>query len=203
MPDINKFRQEAFFWSRLGFCFDPPMMDSRRKQVIFSRDFDSYRKIHDEFRDAGIKYHTTILSSGWIGANKFDYTLTDEILDALLRDNPDVYYMPRVKLNAPPDWCRENPEDTFVYFRGPRDAEGIRALACTDEQDWFGMKQGGYPVNGGKNDFERPDHTNMGSSIALQSFSSEKWRRDASDALRRLMDHIDQTPYKDQIIGYR
>ena len=200
--NFDKFRKESFFWSRLGFCFDPPMMDSKGKQVIFSRDFAKYRKIHDEFRDAGIKYHTTILSSGWIGANKFDYTLTDETLDALLRDNPDIYYMPRVKLNAPPDWCRENPEETFVYFNGPRDADSIKALACTNEQDWFGMKQARYPVNGGSNDFEHPDHTNMGSSIALQSFSSEKWRADAADALRRLMDHIDQTPYAKQIIGY-
>ena len=200
--NFNKLKNEPFFWSRLGFCFDPPMLDSKGKQVIFSRDFAKFRKIHDEFRDAGVKYHTTILSSGWIGANKFDYTLTDEILDALLRDNPDIYYMPRVKLNVPPDWCRENPEDTFVYFNGPRDAEGIKSLACTDDHDWFGMKQNGYPVNGGKNDFERPNHTNLGSSIALQSFSSEKWRADAADALCRLMEHIDSTPYAKQIVGY-
>ena len=199
---FDKFRKESFFWSRLGFCFDPPILDSHGKQVVFSRDFDKYRKIHDEFRDAGIKYHTTLLSSGWVGVNKFDYTLTDETLNALLRENPNIYYMPRVKLNVPPDWCRENPEDTFVYFNGPRDADGIKALACTDDHDWFGMKQNGYPVNGGNNDFEHPDHTNMGSSIALQSFSSEKWRTDAADALRRLMDHIDNTPYAKQIIGY-
>ena len=200
--DFYELKKEPFFWSRLGFCFDPPMLDSKGKQVIFSRDFAKYRKIHDEFRDAGVKYHTTILSSGWVGVNKFDYTLTDEILDALLCDNPDIYYMPRVKLNVPPDWCRENPEDTFVYFNGPRDAEGIKALACTDDHDWFGLKQNGYPVNGGKNDFERPNHTNLGSSIALQSFSSEKWRKDAAEAFRRLMDHIDGTPYAKQIIGY-
>ena len=200
--DFNKLKYEPFFWSRLGFCFDPPMLDSKGKQVIFSRNFAKYRKIHDEFRDAGVKYHTTILSSGWVGANKFDYTLTDEILDALLRDNPDVYYMPRVKLNVPPDWCLENPEETFVYFNGPRDAEKIKVLACTDEHDWFGVKQKGYPVNGGLNDFERPNHTNFGSSIALQSLSSEKWRADAAEALRRLMDHIDGTPYAKQIIGY-
>ena len=69
--NFNKLKNEPFFWSRLGFCFDPPMLDSKGKQVIFSRDFAKYRKIHDEFRDAGVKYHTTILSSGWIGANKF------------------------------------------------------------------------------------------------------------------------------------
>ena len=202
MNKFDKFRKESFFWSRLGFCYDPPVLDTHGKQVVFSRDFDKYRKIHDEFRDAGIKYHTTILSSGWVGVNKFDYALTDEILNALLRDNPNIYYMPRVKLNVPPDWCRENPEETFVYFGGPRETDKIKALACTNEQDWFGMKQAGYPVNGGNNDFEPPNHINLGSSIALQSFSSEKWRTDAADALRRLMDHIDNTPYAKQIIGY-
>ncbi len=199
--DVKKFRQEPFFWSRLGFCYDPPLMDDDGKQVIFSRDFAKYRRIHDEFRDAGVKYHTTILSSGWIGADKFDYTLTDETLDALLKDNPDIYYMPRIKLNAPPDWCRENPEDTFVYFEGPRDAKSISGLAGSSEQDWFGFKTVGYPVNGGKNSYADP-HCNMDSRIALQSFSSKKWRADATDALLRLMKHVDQTPYKNQIVGY-
>ncbi len=199
--NTEKFRKESFFWSRLGFCYDPPVLDEKGRQVIFSRDLEKYRRIHDEFRDAGVKYHTTILSSGWVGVDKYDYTLTDETLEALLCGNPDIYYMPRVKLNVPPDWCYAYPEETFVYFRGPRDAEGIRALTKTDRQDWFGFKSGGYPVNGGVNAYVDP-HRNLESSIALQSFSSERWRKDAAEALRRLMVHIDETPYGRQTVGY-
>ena len=194
-------RTNPFFWSRLGFCYDPPRADKSGKQILFSRNLEKYRRIHDSFRDAGIRCHTTILHSGWVAPGKYDYTLTDETLDALLAGNPDIYYMPRVKLNVPPEWCRENPCDTFVYENGPSTAEEIAALADTPLHDWFGNNQNGYPVNGGYNSY-KDDRPNFGGVIGLQSFSSEKWISDACEALRRLIAHIDASPYAGQIIGY-
>ena len=164
--------KNPFFWSRLGFCYDPPRAGKDGKQIIFSRDFEDYRRVHRQFADAGVKLHTTILHSGWVADGKFDYTLTDEILDEVFRGNPDIYYMPRVKLNVPPDWCRNHPEDTFVYYFGPRDAESISALAETPEQDYFGFDSDGYSVNGGKGVW-KDDRVNRGGLIGLQSFSSE------------------------------
>lgn len=35
-----------------------------------------------------------------------------------------------------------------------------------------------------------------------QSFASEKWRAEAGEALRRLIRHIQQSPYGDRVIGY-
>lgn len=193
-------RKNPFFWSRLGFCYDPPRAGKDGKQIIFSRDFEDYRRVHRQFADAGVKLHTTILHSGWVADGKFDYTLTDEILDEVFRGNPDIYYMPRVKLNVPPDWCRNHPEDTFVYYFGPRDAESISALAETPEQDYFGFDSDGYSVNGGKGVW-KDDRVNRGGLIGLQSFSSEKWVADASDALRRLLVHLSESRYADRIIG--
>ena len=195
-------RTNPFFWSRLGFCYDPPRADKNGKQILFSQNLEKYRRIHDSFRDSGICCHTTILHSGWVAPGKYDYTLTDEILDALLSGNPDIYYMPRVKLNVPPEWCRENPCDTFVYEDGPRTAEEIAALVGTPLHDWFGNDQSyGYSVNGGYNSY-KDDRPNVGGVIGLQSFSSEKWISDACEALRRLIAHIDASPYAGQIIGY-
>ncbi len=34
------------------------------------------------------------------------------------------------------------------------------------------------------------------------SFGSEPWRRDAAEGLRRLIDHVDSSPFADNIIGY-
>ena len=121
MTDLQKkLRDEPFFWSRLGFCYDPPRAGADGKQIIFSRDFDEYNRVHRQFADAGVKLHTTILHSGWVADGKYDYSLTDEVLDEIFKGNPDIFYMPRIKLNVPPDWCKNHPEDTFVYYFGPR-----------------------------------------------------------------------------------
>ena len=197
---IRTLRDTPFFWSRLGFCYDPPRAGADGRQIIFSRDFDEYNRIHRDFADAGVKFHTTILHSGWVADNTYDYTLTDEVLDALFKGNPDIYYMPRIKLNVPPDWCKKHPEDAFVYYFGPREADEIAALACTERHDYFGFESRGYSVNGGKGIW-RDARVNLGGLIGLQSFSSPKWVEDASEALRRILRHLAESKYADRIIG--
>lgn len=194
-------RKEPFFWSRLGFGYDPPRYESDGKQIIFSRDYDSFNRIHKDFLDAGVKLHTTILPSGWNGDGFFDYTLTDEVLDAIFEANPDILYMPRVKLNAPVGWCKTHPEEVFVYENGPRTAGEIADLVDTLKHDWMGAEYpNGYPGNG-----SIPYHDNrpnVGGVISMQSFSSDKWLEDASDALNRLMKHIADSKHGDRVIGY-
>ena len=193
-------RDTPFFWSRLGFCYDPPRAGADGKQILFSHEFDEYNRVHRAFADAGVKFHTTILHSGWVGDGKYDYELTDETLDAIFDGNPDIFYMPRVKLNVPPDWCANHPEDTFVYYYGPRSADEIAALAGTDKQDYFGFDSNGYSVNGGKGIW-RDDRVNRDGLIGLQSFSSQKWVEDASETLRRLLGHLARSKYRERIIG--
>ena len=48
----EKLSDEPFFWSRLGFCYDPPRAGADGKQIIFSREFDEYNRIHRAFADA-------------------------------------------------------------------------------------------------------------------------------------------------------
>ncbi len=201
MTDIRTYlRTHPVFWSRLGFCYDPPRADKNGAQILFSDEFDEYTRIHRDFTKAGVKIHTTILHSGWTGDGKYDYTLTDTVLAALFQDNPDIWYIPRVKLNVPPDWCKNHPEDTFVYAFGPRDAETIAALAGTEHHDWFGFDGDGYSVNGGKGIW-KDDRKNRCGAIGLQSFSSEKWVEDAVETLERLLVHLADSPWADRILG--
>ncbi len=201
MNKLNEFlRDNPFFWSRLGFCYDPPRCDSEGKPIVFSRDIGEYNRIHQDFAKAGVKLHTTILHSGWVADGVYDYSLTDEVLHWVFKGNPDILYMPRVKLNVPADWCRNNPEDTFVYYYGPRDAETIASLAETEKHDYFGFDSPGYAVNGGKGVW-KDDRVNFDGLIGLQSFSSKKWINDASETLRRLLIHLSQSEYSDRIIG--
>ena len=192
-------KDNPVFWSRLGFCYDPPLKNEQGRPLVFCEDLDRYAKFLRAFSKAGVKLHTSILHAGWVGVDEYDYSLTDRVLDAVFRDNEDAYYIPRIKLNPPVDWCRENPEDVFVYYEGPRGKEDIRALVGTPRQDYLGYEApDGYYCS---NDYKDP-RPNVGGLISLQSFSSKKWLHDAGAALERLIDRLEHGKYADRILGY-
>ena len=196
---LDYLRKNPVFWSRLGFCYDPPILDENGVPVVFNPDFSYQIKIHDDFCDAGVKIHTCILHSGWVGVDKYDYSLCDRVLDSLFASGKVEYYIPRIKLNVPIDWLKENPEEVCVYENGPSTADGIRELVGTLKHDYLGYESqvGYYNANGWQD--PRP---NVGGIISNQSFSSEKWLRDAGEALRRLIDHLENSKYADKIIAY-
>jgi hypothetical protein len=139
------------------------------------------------------------LPSGWVGVNEYDYSLTDKVMDEVFRDNDDIYFIPRIKLNVPIDWCYENPEDVFVYYGGPETAEEIRSVVGTLQHDYIGYDSPhGYYASG---EFEdtRP---NVGGVIARQSFSSKKWLEDAKEALTRVINRLENGKYGKRILGY-
>ncbi len=192
-------KENSVFWSKLGFCYDPPRLGADGKPIVFFENFERFAKFHQDFAKAGVKIHTSILFSGWVGVDSYDYELTDRVLDAVLKDNPDIYYIPRIKLNVPLDWGKDNPEDVFVYFEGPREVEEIRRLVGTEKHDFIGYEsETGYYTAGGWKD----DRPNVGGLISNQSFSSKKWLHDAGETLRRLIQHLEQGPYGKQILAY-
>ncbi|MEE1223742.1 MAG: hypothetical protein UH081_00615 [Clostridia bacterium] len=201
MKSFDYLRETPFFWSRLGFCYDPPRYDENHNQIIFSKNYSKYRRFHKDFENAGVKYHTTILHSGWVDDNTYDYRLTDETLDAVLGSNPDILYMPRVKLNAPVGWCKNHPDDIFVYEGFEDTPQRLSELCGSDKHDWFGFNSNGYSVNGGDGSF-KDDRKNIDGIIGLQSFSSPQWLSDACKALEKLIMHINNLKYANQIIGY-
>ncbi len=192
-------KANTLFWSRLGFCYDPPMLDDNGKPLVFNPDFDYYTKTHDAFVDAGVKIHTCILHAGWTGVDTYDYSLCDRVLDAIFASGKVDYFIPRIKLNVPIDWCFENPSEVCVYYDGPRDEKGIQGLVGTLKHDYLGYDSavGYYNANGWQD--PRP---NVGGVISMQSFSSKKWLHDAGVALEKLIGHIENGPYAKKILAY-
>ena len=74
---VDFLRKNPVFWSRLGFCYDPPILDEKGAPLVFESDFSKYQKVHDAFVDAGVKIHTCILHTGWVGVVQYDYSLCD------------------------------------------------------------------------------------------------------------------------------
>ncbi len=192
-------KNNPVFWSRLGFAYDPPLKNERGLPLVFTEDLSRYGKYHAEFKEAGVKLHTCILHLGWMGVDEYDYSLTDRVLEEIFRRDPDGYFIPRIKLNVPVDWCAENPEEVFVYPGGPETAEEIRALVGTEKQDYIGYDApNGYYMAG---DYVDP-RPNVGGLIARQSFASKKWLKDASVALEKLIDRLESSKYADRILAY-
>ncbi|MEI2999850.1 MAG: hypothetical protein V8T86_02940 [Victivallis sp.] len=111
------------FFSKLGFTYDPPRFDANGELIRFY-DTERMLRYHREMFARGVKLHSSLLFSGWIGDGKFDYAETDRVLSAIASLGPGVRYLPRVKFNAPLDWGKNHPEELCVYFDGPRDREG-------------------------------------------------------------------------------
>lgn len=188
--------EQVVFWSRLGFCYDPPLYGEDGFPLVFDRNF-SELKYHQQMYEAGVEVHSFILHSGWVGDGVYDYRLTDKVMETAAKIGENAKFLLRVKLNAPIDWCRKHPRDVFVYDPKLCDEDEISSLCGTLEQDYLGYESpNGYYM---QNDpaFKRP---NVGGRIALQSFSSEQWLRDGSEALARLIEHLE--PYRDRIVGY-
>lgn len=192
-------RNAPVFWSRLGFAYDPPLRDDNGELIVFNSSLEKYGDYHRTFADIGVDLHTSILPSGWVGVDEYDYSLTDKVVEEVFRNNSNAYYIPRVKLNVPVDWCRENPEEVFVYYGGPETAEEIRNTVGTPAHDYIGYEApNGYYAAGEFKD-TRP---NVGGIIARQSFSSQKWLKDAGTALEKLIDRLEKGKYGDRILAY-
>ena len=199
--NIKEFlRNNPVFWSRLGFAYDPPLRDEKGELIVFNSTLEKYGNYHRSFSEIGVELHTSILPSGWTAVDEYDYSLTDKVVEEVFRNNPNAYYIPRVKLNVPVDWCRENPEEVFVYHGGPETAEEIRDIVGSPAHDYIGYEApSGYYAAGEFKD-TRP---NVGGVIARQSFSSKKWLKDAGVALEKLIDRLESSKYSDRILAYQ
>lgn len=191
-------RDNPMFWSRLGFCYDPPTKGEDGFPIVFSKNYDKFINYHRMFAEAGVKVHTSILHSGWVGVDEYDYLETDKVIESIMQIN-DIYYMPRIKLNVPVSWCKDNPEDVFVYDK-PLTKDEILNAVDTTKQDILGYESSRGYYQAGEYIDTRP---NVGGIISLQSLSSKKWLNDAAEALKRLIVRIENSKFADRIIGYQ
>ena len=169
---LEYLRENPIFWSRLG---SPAASDTPEE---WAKDIERHRAMAEK----GIKVHSSIIPLGWVDIDTYCYDGIDQLFSMLFEAVPDIYFLPRLKMEVPARWCYEHPEDLYVYSKGPRTREEILAMVG-------GPHHGSNPLR-------------VEDLVAQYSFSSEQWKQDASEALRRFVTHMEQSPWGDRIIGY-
>lgn len=152
--------------------------------------WEKYRVRREELDYIGSDINTMGVPVWWVGVDTYDFSGVDRFVDALLKDYPQRYFVPRIKMDPPLEWLKANPEEVCVYYNGPTTAEEIREMLGTPQHDRNGWDDG-------KTRNPYPDQR-----ISNQSFSSKKWVEDATKALKAFVEHLENGPYKDQTIGY-
>ena len=102
----------------------------------------------------------------------FDYSQLDEWASLVLKVKPDAMLLPRVVIGTPQWWLEANPDEMEILDNG--------STVYSDPN-----RNPTVPKN-------RP----------FPSIVSEKWRRDSGEFLKKLVDHIQSSPYADHIFGY-
>ncbi len=192
-------KDNPIFWSRLGGEWYPPLFDPAGKPYYGSTEGEiaTFQRYHRDFAAAGVHVHSIILDAGWRGENTFDYRVTDLQLKHLFEADPDGFVLPRIKLDAPLDWCRNHPEEVFLYARGKDlSREEIAALVGTPAQSYWQYKVPEWYEKYADWQEETPP------LLDVQSLSSARWLADAGKALRRLIAHLENGPYADRVAGY-
>jgi hypothetical protein len=112
------------------------------------------------------------VSDVWRGEGQFDYTGLDERLAAVRAAAPEARLILRVMVESPPWWDRLHPGELT----------GLLSPA-------------GKPLS------QAPPGV-IGRKTTSASWASPAWQQDAAAALTRLIEHVQQAPYANAIIGY-
>jgi len=156
-----------------------------------------------EFRQMGVRVYSTPLDNGWVAPDTYDYTRVDYTLKCFFEAVPDGYLLPRIGVDVPVEWCRQNPEEVFLYVAGKgltRDEVQRRVATAKHECNFFELPDD-YP---GIKELRAMPYEELapGAQLRLESLSSTVWMQDAAEALRRLIAHLEASPYADRIVGY-
>ena len=199
MANTSFLKENPVFWSRLGGEWYPPLYDKEGNPYYgqSAEDIALKQRYHRDFAAAGVHLHSFVLDRGWPFEGKYDYTVTDQQLKQIFEADPDGYILPRIKLDAPVDWCRNHPEEVFAYMTGKGlSKEEIAALVGTPAQCYWQYQVPEW--------YEKYADFQESRSFVIdeQSLSSARWLSDGGEALRRLIEHLESGPYADRIAGY-
>lgn len=182
-------KNEPLFWTRIGLGANPDIRNEKGEITFINDDWSDFIEEHKAFLGMGVKIQTTVIHSGWVGENEYDYSATDKTLDTIFSLSDDVLYLPRVELNAPLEWLKSNPDEIAISSYADRNPQKIAEVYKNyrTAHEIAAVRCGVVNEHG----------------VYLQSFFSDKWMKDAKEALRRFVHHLENGKYGSRIVGYQ
>lgn len=108
----------------------------------------------------------------WLDIDVWDYSGIDERVSFVLDANPEALIMPRINLGTPRWWLVQNPGELEI-------------------------------LDNGETLYDEPNRNpTLPKDRAFPSLASKKWRNDIGNSLRKLIQHIQNSEYADNIFGY-
>jgi len=187
MPHPDELRQTGMHLGRAGGA--PCMMAGDRAVWGFVYTLDPYsnRPWLDAFRSMyqqGVRLFSFLvpLPVAWKEDGGFDFSLIDEVHDAMLEAGPEALFLPRVFLVTPPWWDARHQDELLRFCAGEFRHETFPNEALPLWRHETKLYHG-------------PDNP---------SLASEAWRRDAGNALTAYVRHTWETPrYAGHWVGYQ
>ena len=138
------------------------------------------------FRDMGIPGLCPIVSMRryWKGPDQYDWPLLEAYLAALISIHPKAYLCLRLHLHTPAWWTKSHPRELNVY--------GLPTPANQYDLVERGELE---PLDSGHS-------MDSGSELREVSFASAKWRQDSANALKSMVDYLNQSPLRSRIFCY-
>ncbi len=108
----------------------------------------------------------------WVGPDVWDFSEFDENVAKIITADPEALIIPRVHVGEPAWWRKKNPAALIRFSDGSLHRRQPYRL-------WPEKKSRTYP-----------------------SIASTHWRNDMALALRRLIEHVQQSDYAERVFGY-
>ena len=124
---------------------------------------------YDAMGKAGLKLYFVCADTEWTQPGSKERCFNE--MEAILRVNPDAYFIMRLGLHPPMEWAKANPDELMQYSDGISHAFSMATETGRTE----------YP--------------------SMYSLCSEKWRSDAGEALRDMYRAVMERPYSDRVVG--
>ena len=136
------------------------------------------------FKQIGIHMLHPILglNLGWKASGHFDWSVFDPLFAALLRENPQAFFLPRILFDAPAWWKQDYPEERVVCVL-PFDPQNDRQY-----RDIIPSPEGGMQ---------------WGIHLDEPSMASDRWQREMEQAYRSFLQYIEASPLRSRILGYQ
>lgn len=159
--------------------------DCKHYETFVTPCFETYvptLNYFQQFADAGVRLYSFNTNAAacdyghskptWVNIDVWDYSNFEERISRVLQADPDALVMPRINLGTPRWWMKANSSEAEI-------------------------------LDHGSTEYKQPNRNpTVPQGRAYPSLGSKKWRKDIAMALRRFLQHVEQSGTNQYIFGY-